>query len=183
MRQYLDLMRTILDHGVEQKDRTGTGTLSHFGAQMRFDLADGFPLLTTKKLHLRSIIVELLWFLRGDTNIAWLKDRNVRIWDEWADENGDLGPVYGKQWRDWESADGRHIDQIANLVELIKNDPYSRRQIVTAWNPGEIHRMALAPAIACSRPRWPAAGSISSFTSAAPTSSSASPSTSPATRC
>ena len=145
MRQYLDLMRTILDHGVEQKDRTGTGTLSHFGAQMRFDLAEGFPLLTTKKLHLRSIIVELLWFLRGDTNIRWLKDRNVRIWDEWADENGDLGPVYGKQWRDWESADGRQIDQIANLVELIRNDPYSRRQIVTAWNPGEIEKMALPP--------------------------------------
>jgi len=145
MRQYLDLMQRILDEGVEQQDRTGTGTLSTFGAQMRFDLADGFPLLTTKKLHLRSIIVELLWFLRGDTNIAWLKDRNVRIWDEWADAEGDLGPVYGKQWRDWESADGRHIDQIRNLVELIRNDPYSRRQIVTAWNPGEIDRMALAP--------------------------------------
>ena len=145
MRQYLDLMQLILDRGVEQQDRTGTGTLSWFGAQMRFDLTDGFPLLTTKKLHLRSIIVELLWFLRGDTNIAWLKDRNVRIWDEWADETGDLGPVYGKQWRDWETADGRHVDQIANLVELIRRDPNSRRQIVTAWNPGEIHRMALAP--------------------------------------
>jgi thymidylate synthase len=145
MRQYLDLLRTILDEGVPQSDRTGTGTLSWFGAQMRFDLQKGFPLLTTKKLHLRSIIVELLWFLRGDTNIAWLKERNVRIWDEWADENGDLGPVYGKQWRDWESVDGRHIDQIANLVELIKSDPASRRQIVTAWNPGEIHKMALAP--------------------------------------
>ena len=112
---------------------------------MRFDLADGFPLLTTKKLHLRSIIVELLWFLRGDTNIRWLQERKVSIWDEWADENGDLGPVYGKQWRDWESADGRHIDQIAELVELIRRDPVSRRQIVTAWNPGEIDRMALAP--------------------------------------
>src|SRR5918911_1389839 len=118
---------------VEQQDRTGTGTLSWFGAQMRFDLAEGFPLLTTKKLHLRSIIVELLWFLRGDTNIRWLKDRNVRIWDEWADENGDLGPVYGKQWRDWVSADGRHIDQIENLMDLIRRDPASRRQIVSAW--------------------------------------------------
>jgi thymidylate synthase len=145
MRQYLDLMQRILDQGVAQEDRTGTGTLSWFGAQMRFDLADGFPLLTTKKLHLRSIIVELLWFLRGDTNVRWLKERNVRIWDEWADESGDLGPVYGKQWRDWESADGRHIDQIASLVDLIRRDPYSRRQIVTAWNPGEISKMALAP--------------------------------------
>ena len=145
MRNYLDLMQQILDHGVEQMDRTGTGTRSLFGSQLRFDLAAGFPLLTTKKLHLRSIIVELLWFLRGDTNIAWLKERKVGIWDEWADANGDLGPVYGKQWRDWEAADGRHIDQIANLVELIRNDPGSRRQIVTAWNPGENDRMALAP--------------------------------------
>ena len=145
MRNYLDLMQQILDQGVEQMDRTGTGTRSLFGAQMRFDLADGFPLLTTKKLHLRSIIVELLWFLRGDTNIAWLKERKVGIWDEWADEHGDLGPVYGKQWRDWEAADGRHIDQIAGLVELIRTDPGSRRQIVTAWNPGELGQMALAP--------------------------------------
>jgi thymidylate synthase len=145
MRNYLDLMQQILDHGVEQMDRTGTGTRSLFGGQLRFDLADGFPLLTTKKLHLRSIIVELLWFLRGDTNIAWLKERKVGIWDEWADDNGDLGPVYGKQWRDWEAVDGRHIDQISNLVELIRRDPSSRRQIVTAWNPGEIDRMALAP--------------------------------------
>jgi thymidylate synthase len=145
MRQYLDLMQSILDHGVEQMDRTGTGTLSLFGGQMRFDLAEGFPLLTTKKLHLRSIIVELLWFLRGDTNVRWLQERKVRIWDEWADEQGDLGPVYGKQWRDWEGPDGRHIDQIRGLIELIKRDPGSRRQIVTAWNPGEIERMALAP--------------------------------------
>jgi thymidylate synthase len=145
MRQYLDLMQRILNDGVPQEDRTGTGTLSWFGAQMRFDLADGFPLLTTKKLHLRSIIVELLWFLRGDTNIKWLNDRNVRIWDEWADQDGELGPVYGKQWRDWETADGRNVDQIANLVDLIRRDPYSRRQIVTAWNPGEIAKMALAP--------------------------------------
>ena len=145
MRQYLDLMQRILDEGVEQQDRTGTGTLSYFGAQMRFDLADGFPLLTTKKLHLRSIIVELLWFLRGDTNIRWLKERKVSIWDEWADENGDLGPVYGKQWRDWESRrrPPRRPDRQSGRPD--PQDPYSRRQIVTAWNPGEIHRMALAP--------------------------------------
>src|SRR5213082_2774922 len=130
MRQYLELMQRILDEGVPQQDRTGTGTLSWFGAKMRFDLADGFPALTTKKLHLRSIIVELLWFLRGDTNVQWLRDRKVSIWDEWADEAGELGPVYGKQWRDWETADGRHIDQIAELIEQIKTNPGSRRQIV-----------------------------------------------------
>ena len=146
MRQYLDLIQLILDKGVEQQDRTGTGTLSWFGAQMRFDLADGFPLLTTKKLHLRSIIVELLWFLRGDTNVRWLQERKVRIWDEWADANGDLGPVYGKQWRDWEAPDGRHIDQIAELVALIKRDPASRRQIVTAWNPADLHLMEIGRA-------------------------------------
>ena len=145
MQQYLELMQRILDEGVEQMDRTGTGTLSLFGAQMRFDLSTGFPLLTTKKLHLRSIIVELLWFLRGDTNVRWLQERKVRIWDEWANEDGDLGPVYGKQWRDWETADGRHVDQITGLAQLIRRDPGSRRQIVTAWNPGEIDRMALAP--------------------------------------
>jgi thymidylate synthase len=145
MRTYLELMQRILDEGVEQQDRTGTGTLSLFGAQMRFDLAQGFPLLTTKKLHLRSIIVELLWFLRGDTNTRWHKDRKVSIWDEWADDNGDLGPVYGKQWRAWEAADGQRIDQIAGLIELIRRDPISRRQIVTAWNPGELGQMALAP--------------------------------------
>ncbi|WP_324808672.1 thymidylate synthase [Sphingomonas sp. LY29] len=145
MQSYLDLMQQILDDGVKQMDRTGTGTRSLFGAQMRFDLAKGFPLLTTKKLHLRSIIIELLWFLRGDTNVRWLQERRVSIWNEWADENGDLGPVYGKQWRDWEAPDGRHIDQIAGLIDLIKRDPGSRRQIVTAWNPGELERMALAP--------------------------------------
>ena len=145
MQSYLSLMQNILDSGVEQMDRTGTGTRSLFGAQLRFDLAEGFPLLTTKKLHLRSIIVELLWFLRGDTNVRWLQERKVSIWDEWADESGDLGPVYGKQWRDWEAADGRHIDQIAELIALIRRDPASRRQIVTAWNPGELNRMALAP--------------------------------------
>ena len=145
MKQYLELMAQVLEQGVPQEDRTGTGTLSLFGAQMRFDLADGFPLLTTKKLHLRSIFVELLWFLRGDTNVRWLQERKVSIWDEWADANGDLGPVYGKQWRDWATADGRQIDQIAGLIEQIKTDPTSRRQIVTAWNPGELKQMALAP--------------------------------------
>ncbi len=145
MRQYLDLMERVLSTGTRQQDRTGTGTLSVFGAQMRFDLRQGFPVLTTKKLHLRSIIVELLWFLRGDTNVQWLRDRKVSIWDEWADEAGDLGPVYGKQWRDWVAADGRHIDQIAGLIDTIRRDPGSRRQIVTAWNPGELHAMALSP--------------------------------------
>ena len=145
MQTYLDLLRLILERGVEQKDRTGVGTLSSFGHQMRFDLAEGFPLVTTKKLHIRSILIELLWFLKGDTNIAWLKENKVSIWDEWANDEGDLGPVYGKQWRRWQAPDGREIDQIANLVELIKRDPASRRQIVTAWNPAEIHLMALAP--------------------------------------
>ncbi|MCU6454826.1 thymidylate synthase [Sphingomonas sp. A2-49] len=145
MRQYLDLMDRILTGGAEQMDRTGTGTLSVFGAQMRFDLAQGFPVLTTKKLHLRSIIIELLWFLRGDTNVRWLQDQRVSIWDEWADASGDLGPVYGKQWRDWETADGRHIDQIRELIDQIRTKPASRRQIVSAWNPGDLHAMALAP--------------------------------------
>ncbi len=145
MQPYLALIAQILDQGVKQMDRTGTGTRSLFGAQMRFDLADGFPLLTTKKLHLRSIIVELLWFLRGDTNVRWLQERKVGIWNEWADEEGNLGPIYGKQWRDWEAPDGRHIDQIAELIALIKRDPASRRQIVSAWNPGELAAMALAP--------------------------------------
>ena len=145
MRQYLDLMQRILDSGAEQDDRTGVGTLSLFGAQMRFDLQDGFPLLTTKKLHLRSIIVELLWFLNGDTNVRYLHDRKVSIWDEWADEHGDLGPVYGKQWRRWETPGGDEIDQIEGLVEQIRTNPASRRQIVSAWNPGELSQMALAP--------------------------------------
>lgn len=145
MRQYLDLMQRVLDHGVAQMDRTGTGTLSVFGHQMRFDLARGFPILTTKKLHLRSIIVELLWFLSGDTNVKWLQDRKVSIWDEWADETGDLGPVYGRQWRDWATADGRHVDQVADLITMLKRDPASRRMVVSAWNPGELHAMALAP--------------------------------------
>jgi len=145
MKIYLDLLGRILDDGVEQRDRTGVGTLSVFGHQMRFDLSQGFPLLTTKKLHLRSILIELLWFLKGDTNIAWLKDNNVSIWDEWADEKGDLGAVYGKQWRRWQASDGREIDQIAALIDLIRRDPGSRRQIVSAWNPGDIGRMALPP--------------------------------------
>jgi thymidylate synthase len=145
MRQYLDLMARALDHGAEQMDRTGVGTLSVFGHQMRFDLREGFPVLTTKKLHLRSIIVELLWFLRGDTNVRWLQERGVGIWDEWADANGDLGPVYGRQWRDWDAGDGHHIDQIAELIDTLKTSPASRRMIVSAWNPGELHAMALAP--------------------------------------
>ena len=145
MRQYLDLMQHVLDHGAEKSDRTGTGTRSVFGHQMRFDLQQGFPLLTTKKLHIRSILIELLWFLRGETNIAYLKENGVSIWDEWADENGDLGPVYGKQWRDWETPDGRHIDQIKQLLELLKKSPDSRRMLVSAWNVGELDKMALMP--------------------------------------
>jgi thymidylate synthase len=145
MQAYHDLLQRILDEGVEQQDRTGVGTLSVFGHQMRFDLSKGFPLVTTKKLHLRSIIIELLWFLRGDTNVRWLQERKVSIWDEWASAEGDLGPVYGKQWRDWEGPRGEHIDQIAELIALIRRDPASRRQIVSAWNPAELPRMALAP--------------------------------------
>ncbi len=145
MKQYLDLMRTILDEGHYKADRTGTGTYSIFGYQMRFDLQKGFPLLTTKKLHLRSIIYELLWFLNGDTNIQYLHDHGVSIWDEWADENGDLGPVYGKQWRSWEAPDGRVIDQITSLIEQIKRNPDSRRLLVSAWNPADVDQMALPP--------------------------------------
>ncbi|BBH14366.1 thymidylate synthase [Chromobacterium haemolyticum] len=145
MRQYLDLMRHVLEHGHDKSDRTGTGTRSVFGHQMRFDLQQGFPLITTKKCHLRSIIHELLWFLSGDTNIHYLKENGVSIWDEWADENGDLGPVYGYQWRSWPAPDGRHIDQIANVVAMIKNNPDSRRLIVSAWNPALVDEMALPP--------------------------------------
>lgn len=145
MKQYLDLLQHILENGARKDDRTGTGTLSIFGHQMRFDLAQGFPLTTTKKLHLKSIIYELLWFLQGDTNIAYLKEHGVRIWDEWADENGDLGPVYGKQWRSWRAADGRTIDQVSSLIETIKSNPNSRRLILSAWNVGELDRMALPP--------------------------------------
>ncbi|MBK8627502.1 MAG: thymidylate synthase [Saprospiraceae bacterium] len=145
MRQYHDLLQHILDNGFSKTDRTGTGTMSVFGYQMRFDLKDGFPMLTTKKLHLKSIIYELLWFLNGDTNIKYLTDNGVKIWNEWADENGDLGPVYGKQWRSWAKPDGETIDQIAQLVHTLKTNPDSRRMIVNAWNVGELDQMALTP--------------------------------------
>ena len=145
MRQYLDLMQHVLDNGTQKHDRTGTGTISVFGYQMRFNLAEGFPLVTTKKLHLRSILHELIWFLKGDTNIQYLKEHGVSIWDEWADENGDLGLVYGSQWRSWPTPDGRHIDQISQVINQIKNTPDSRRLIVSAWNVAEIENMALPP--------------------------------------
>lgn len=145
MKQYLDLMRHVYDHGVDKSDRTGTGTRSVFGYQMRFDLAEGFPLVTTKKLHLRSIIHELLWFIAGDTNIAYLKDNKVSIWDEWADDNGDLGPVYGHQWRSWPAPNGQAIDQLSDVIEQIKSNPDSRRLIVSAWNVADLPDMALAP--------------------------------------
>jgi thymidylate synthase len=145
MEQYHELMRTVLENGTFKEDRTGTGTLSLFGYQMRFNLQDGFPMVTTKKLHLRSIIHELLWFLKGDTNIRYLKDNGVSIWDEWADENGELGPVYGCQWRSWPARDGGTIDQISNLIAMIKKNPDSRRLMVTAWNPADLDRMALPP--------------------------------------
>lgn len=145
MKQYLDLMQHVLDHGAQKHDRTGTGTISVFGYQMRFNLQEGFPMVTTKKLHLKSIIHELIWFLTGETNIKYLKDNGVRIWDEWADENGNLGPVYGSQWRSWPAPDGQHIDQITNIINTIKNNPDSRRIIVSAWNVAEIENMALPP--------------------------------------
>ena len=145
MRQYLDLVQRILDEGVDKGDRTGTGTRSVFGHQMRFDLSEGFPLVTTKKVHTRSVFGELLWFLRGDTNVKWLQERGISIWDEWADENGDLGPVYGYQWRSWPTPDGRHVDQIAQLVEGIRTNPDSRRHIVSAWNVADVDDMALPP--------------------------------------
>lgn len=145
MQQYLDLCRHILDNGTKKEDRTGTGTISTFGYQTRFNLQEGFPVITTKKLHLRSIIHELLWFLKGDTNVKYLQDNNVRIWNEWADEDGELGPIYGKQWRSWEGANGRTVDQISEVIDQIKNNPDSRRLIVNAWNAAEIEDMALAP--------------------------------------
>ncbi len=145
VRQYLDLLDRVLADGVTKSDRTGTGTMSVFGHQMRFDLADGFPVLTTKRLHLRSIIGELLWFLRGDTNVRWLQERGIAIWDEWADERGDLGPVYGYQWRSWPTPDGRQVDQIAHVVEAIRRNPDSRRHIVSAWNVADVESMALPP--------------------------------------
>jgi len=145
MQQYLALVRDILDHGNRKTDRTGTGTLSLFGRQLRFDLAAGFPLVTTKKVHLRSIVYELLWFLRGDTNVRWLQENKVTIWDEWADANGDLGPVYGYQWRNWPAPDGRHIDQLARVIDEIRRNPDSRRLVVSAWNVADLDRMALQP--------------------------------------
>ena len=145
MQTYLNLIQYVLEHGTDKSDRTGTGTRSVFGYQMRFDLANGFPLLTTKKLHLRSIIHELLWFLKGETNIKYLKDNNVSIWDEWADENGDLGRVYGAQWRSWQTPNGKSIDQISQIIQQIKQNPDSRRLIVSAWNPAEVDNMALPP--------------------------------------
>jgi thymidylate synthase len=145
MRSYLDLLQRILNEGDKREDRTGVGTLSLFGERLRFDLSAGLPLVTTKRVHLRSIIIELLWFLRGETNVAWLHENRVTIWDEWADSDGNLGPVYGKQWRSWAGSEGRNHDQVAELVSLIRKDPYSRRQIVSAWNPGDLHAMALAP--------------------------------------
>ena len=145
MRTYLDLLRRVLDEGTRKQDRTGVGTLSLFGAQLRFDLRTGFPLVTTKKLHLRSIVHELLWFLRGDTHLRYLHEQGVTIWDEWADTNGDLGPIYGQQWRNWEATDGRRIDQLTNAVELLRRDPDSRRIVVSAWNVGELERMRLLP--------------------------------------
>ena len=145
MQQYLTLLSDILERGTDKSDRTGTGTRSIFGYQMRFDLSEGFPLVTTKKLHLKSIIYELLWFIRGETNVRWLQERGVTIWDEWADANGDLGPVYGSQWRSWPAPDGRHIDQLRNVIDQIKAKPDSRRHIVSAWNPAEVDNMALPP--------------------------------------
>jgi thymidylate synthase len=160
MRQYLDLMRDVREHGVRKDDRTGTGTLSKFGHQMRFDLGEGFPVVTTKKLHLRSIIYELLWFLRGDSNIRYLNDNGVSIWDEWADEDGELGPIYGVQWRSWPTPDGGHIDQVAQIVDQLKNNPDSRRIMLSAWNVAEIDNMALPPCH-CLFQFWVAEGKLS----------------------
>lgn len=183
MQPYLSLLNRILTEGHQKGDRTGTGTLSVFGHQMRYDLQDGFPLLTTKKLHLKSIIYELLWFLRGDTNVRWLQDHGVRIWNEWADENGDLGPVYGHQWRSWPDYRGGTIDQIAQVEEMIKRNPNSRRMLVTAWNPAEVEDMALPPCHCLFQFYVAEDVSRSSSTSGLPTPSSACRSTSPPTPC
>ena len=183
MRPYLDLMRHVLERGTRKSDRTGTGTLSVFGAQLRFNLDAGFPLLTTKKVHLKSIIHELLWFLRGDTNIQYLKDNDVRIWDEWADKDGNLGPVYGYQWRSWPAPDGRHIDQIAQMIEMLKKNPDSRRIIVSAWNVADLDKMALMPCHAFSNSMSPAASCRASCINAARICSSACRLTSPRTHC
>lgn len=182
MKQYLDLMQKVLTEGTPKNDRTGTGTISIFGHQMRFNLQEGFPLVTTKRCHLRSIIHELLWFLQGDTNIAYLHENNVTIWDEWADENGDLGPVYGKQWRSWPAPDGRHIDQISTVMNQLKNDPDSRRIIVSAWNVGELDKMARR-ATPSSSSTSPTASSPASCISVPAMCSSACRSISPAMRC
>ena len=181
MKQYLNLLQEILDNGVVKTDRTGTGTKSIFGHQMRFNLEEGFPLLTTKKLHLKSIIHELLWFLRGDTNVRYLQENGVRIWNEWADENGDLGHIYGYQWRSWPDYNGGHIDQLAEVIRQIKETPDSRRMIVSAWNVADLGVMNLPPAISSSSFMWPTAASRSSSTSVRPTLSSVCPSTSRAT--
>ena len=184
MRQYLDLMRHILEHGTRKSDRTGTGTLSVFGPQLRFDLQAGFPLLTTKKVHLKSIIHELLWFLKGETNIRYLRENGVSIWDEWADEKGELGPVYGYQWRSWPAPDGRHIDQMAKVIEDIKRNPDSRRLIVSAWNVCRSRQAwRSCPATLSFSSTSPTESSPASSTSAAPTCSSACRSTSPRTPC
>ena len=183
MKQYLELMKKVLDEGTPKNDRTGTGTLSIFGHQMRFNLQEGFPLVTTKRCHLRSIIHELLWFLQGDTNVAYLHENNVSIWDEWADENGNLGPVYGKQWRAWPTPDGRHIDQITTVMNQLKNDPDSRRIIVSAWNVGELIKWRWRRAMRSSSSMWRMESFLVSSTSAPVTCSSACRLTLPAMRC
>ena len=180
---YEDLLRLVLEEGTPKADRTGTGTRSLFGHQIRYDLAAGFPLLTTKRVHFKSVAYELLWFLRGDSNVRWLQDHGVSIWDEWADQAGELGPVYGVQWRSWPTPDGRHIDQIAAAVDLLRTDPDSRRNIVSAWNVSELSQMALPPCHLLFQFTWPTASSAASSTSAAPTSSWACRSTSPPTPC
>ena len=192
MKTYLDLLDHVLSNGVPKGDRTGTGTLSMFGYQMRFDLSAGFPLLTTKRVHTRSVIAELLWFIQGSTNVKWLHENGVTIWDEWADADGELGPIYGYQWRSWPAPDGRHIDQLAGVIDSIKDNPDSRRHLVNAWNVGELSQMALPPChtmfqfyVAPPAEGIPmvAGGCPASSTSARPTSSSAFRSTSPRTRC